>query len=121
VAGAVNVPITVVDDDTNILRTLQSLRIELLTRDVGVERAADSAAPAGSKSGALVFIGTLIATAVTPEVVAAVVDTVFDWLRRQPSMVKVKIGDCWFEGSVDPAQRDALVAAFLDSIRKHVP
>ncbi|MGC4821773.1 hypothetical protein [Micromonospora sp. DT63] len=90
------------------------LRREVLTTDVASaewDTAAD--APAGAKSGMVVAAGALAVT-LAPIVVESLMGIIASWLSRQPADVEIEIDGRRFKGRVSKAQRDELVAAYLN-------
>ncbi|MDG9674703.1 hypothetical protein [Micromonospora sp. DH14] len=90
------------------------LRREVLTTDVaGAEWATAGDAPAGAKSGIAVAAGALAVT-LAPIVVESLMGVIASWLSRQPADVEIEIDGRRFKGRVSKAQRDELVAAYLN-------
>jgi Flp pilus assembly CpaE family ATPase len=95
------------------------LREELLALDVDdVERVQGGEAPAGSRSIELAAVGALLVTLKeSTDVVASVVNTIREWLRRDPEparTVRVTIGDRTIElSAASSQQQDRLVAEFV--------
>lgn len=95
------------------------LRRELLALDVDdVAPAQAGEAPAGSRSIELAAIGALLVTMnQTTDVLAHIVSTVRDWLRRSPEpkrTVRMTIGGRSIElSAASDAQQDRLVAEFI--------
>jgi hypothetical protein len=118
VSGPTTFRVVVVDDDAHLLRASRGLRTELLRHGLEVEHAVEDDPEEGAKSGALVAIGTIIATAATPELVTLGIDTVLGWMGRQAPSVEVELNGNRFKGPVTMEQRDALVAAILDNAGK---
>ncbi|GAA0798468.1 hypothetical protein [Spirilliplanes yamanashiensis] len=90
------------------------LRAELLETDADdVRFVTEGPVPEGVKAAEALAIGAMLVAA-APEVLPAVIDTILSWLKRQPRDVEVEIDGDRFRGPVTRAQRDQLVAAFLD-------
>ena len=97
------------------------LRNELLDLDVDdVQRASGGVAPEGSRAIELAAIGALLVTMEQSEaIVAKVVNTIREWLKRDPEptrAVKVTLGDRTIElTAASSEQQDRLVAAFVQA------
>jgi hypothetical protein len=95
------------------------LREELLDLDVDdVERVSAGEAPAGTRAIELAAIGALLVTMQQSGVlVAKVVNTVREWLKRDPEptrAVKITLGDRTIElTAASSEQQDKLVAEFV--------
>lgn len=94
----------------------RQLREELVALDqVAVEPAGAGPLPRGAKAVEMIAFGALAAT-LAPEVVPYLVEVVASWLRRQPSDIAVEIDGQRLHGRLSRAQRDAIVAAYLDRV-----
>ena len=95
------------------------LREELLDLDVDdVERVSAGEAPAGTRAIELAAIGALLVTMQQSGVlVAKVVNTIREWLKRDPEptrAVKITLGDRTIElTAASSEQQDKLVAEFV--------
>jgi hypothetical protein len=92
------------------------LRDELLRLPVDdVVPVSAGPAPAGAKAVEALELGALIVSiGQSTGLIAAVVEVVASWMKRQPIHVEVTIGEHTLKGPVTAAQRDALVSAFLE-------
>jgi hypothetical protein len=107
-------------DDGEAADLARALRAELLTLDVeNVEPLAGGAPPPGVKAGEAITIGALLLS-LAPAVIGQAIDAALSWLRRQPADIEVDIGGHKLRANVTRAQRDAIVAAFLDQARPGV-
>jgi hypothetical protein len=106
-------------DDAEVAVASRRLRSELL--DVADVSTPPGARPEpGAKSGAVATIGLLLVS-VAPATIASVVDAALGWLRRQPLDVEMDIDGQKFSGNVTRAQRDQLVATYLDRVAREDP
>jgi Flp pilus assembly CpaE family ATPase len=95
------------------------LRDELLNLDVdNVEQVRDGEAPSGTRGLELAALGALLVTLnQSTDVVAHVVNTIREWLKRDPEptrTVRVTLGDRTIElSAASNEQQDRLVAEFV--------
>jgi Flp pilus assembly CpaE family ATPase len=95
------------------------LRDELLNLDVDdVEQVRDGEAPSGTRGLELAALGALLVTLnQSTDVVAHVVNTIREWLKRDPEptrTVRVTLGDRTIElSAASNEQQDRLVAEFV--------
>jgi hypothetical protein len=120
VADSIELPLQVVGldlDEGELDRMGQSLHDELLTIDVDAVRPkAEAVLPPGARAGEAVMLSTLLVT-VAVVLVGGVIDVVVSWLKRQTVAVEVELDGSRLTAAVTPAQRDAIVQAFLDRYR----
>jgi hypothetical protein len=115
--------ITTIDDDEIATEEATGLlRLELGRLDgvVSLERSSTAAAvPAGARAGELVELGTLLAVlSAHGELVAGVLSTVGDWLRRRGrGRVEVTIGENVLVLDAATAEEQRLLTmAFIDRV-----
>jgi hypothetical protein len=108
-------------DDEESAELSRNLRTELLDSDVDdVVPAESGPGVEGAKSGSAIVAGSLLVT-VAPTVVRQAMDIVSSWLRRQRTDVEIEICGQKIKGPVTAAQRDQLVAIFLEQARVITP
>ncbi|MDR7277276.1 hypothetical protein [Catenuloplanes atrovinosus] len=108
-------------DDEELAALSRNLRGLLLELDVdSVRQVSAGAAPPGAKAGEAVTYGALLVAA-APAVVASIIEVVGSWLRRQPRDIEIEVAGQRLKGTVTRAQRDAIVAAYLQQVAATVP
>jgi hypothetical protein len=101
-------------DDVESADLRRRLCEELLAVDVDDVRPLDaSAPPPGAKGGAAIVVGAL-AVSLAPVVMPRLIDVLASWLGRQHPEVEVEIGGQKLRAPVTRAQRNAIVAVFLE-------
>ncbi|MDX8030184.1 hypothetical protein SK803_08175 [Lentzea sp. BCCO 10_0856] len=81
-----------------------------------LDRATTTTEEQGTRSGAVMVVGTLVGLVTSPVVVRSAVEVVKSWLvRRERGSVTITCGEDALElTAVSNAQQEALVKAFLD-------
>jgi hypothetical protein len=96
-------------DDSQVTALARNLRAELLKLDVdNVVAAPTGELPEGAKGTEVVAVGALVVS-LAPVVVAAVLEVVGSWLRRQSTEIEIEIDGDRFKGNVTREQREALL------------